>query len=180
MRGSNSVVYGTDAMTVVSLVTRRGRSLRPEFAYSIDGGNFGALRNDVSLGGAAKRFDYFADYTHFRTDNELPNNAFTNGVFAGRFGVALATGTDLSVTVRGKDSDYHSPNATAYFVTPDDSFQTSQYTTVGATVQSQVSDRWRALGRFATTTQRYHSENPTPTATRSIRSASAPTTSGRP
>jgi iron complex outermembrane receptor protein/vitamin B12 transporter len=164
MRGSNSVLYGSDAMTgVVSIVTKRGRTARPEFTYSIDGGNFGSLKNDVSVGGAASRVDYFSQYSYFRTDNDQPNNRFKNGVYAGRFGAALATGTDLSVTIRRKDSDYQSPNAILYYAIPDDSFQTSKYTTVGATVQSQLSDRFRAMGRFNTTEQRYHFENPTPT-----------------
>lgn len=164
MRGSNSVLYGSDAMTgVVSIVTKRGRSLRPELLYSIDGGRFSTLRNDLSIGGAARRVDYFSEYSYLRTDNNSPNNRFKNGVYAGRFGVALASGTDVSVTVRRKDADYQSPSAILFYTTPDDSFQTSKYTTVGATLQSQISDRWRATGRFANTRQRYHFENPAPT-----------------
>lgn len=164
MRGSNSVLYGSDAMTgVVSIVTKRGRSARPEVMYSIDGGRFNTVKNDVSIAGAAKRFDYFSEYSYLRTDNNLPNNRFRNGVYAGRFGVALASGTDLSVTIRRKDSDYQLPGAALFYTTPDDSSQTGKYTTVGATLQSQISDRWRAMGRFATTRQRYHYENPTPT-----------------
>ncbi|MEP7310863.1 MAG: TonB-dependent receptor [Acidobacteriota bacterium] len=163
LRGSNSVLYGSDAMTgVVSILTKQGRTKRPEFTYSIDGGNLGSMRNDLSIGGAANRFDYFSEYSYFRTDNDTPNNRFRNGVYAGRFGVALATGTNLSVTVRRKDSDYQSPNAILFYGVPDDSSQTTGYTTVGATVQSQLSDRWHATGRFSTTNQRYHFTNPTP------------------
>ncbi len=164
LRGSNSVLYGSDAMTgVVSIVTKQGRTRRPEFTYSIDGGNLGSVRNDLSIGGAANRFDYFSEYSYFRTDNDTPNNRFRNGVYAGRFGVALTSGTNLSVTVRRKDSDYQSPNAFLYYGVADDSSQTAGYTTVGATVQSQLSDRWHAMGRFSTTDQSYHFANPTPT-----------------
>ena len=164
MRGANSVLYGSDAMTgVVSIVTKRGRTAMPEFMYSIDGGNLSTLKNDVSIGGVAKRLDYFSEYSHFRTDNDLPNNEFKNGVYAGRFGVALATGTNVSVTVRHNDSDYQSPNAILFNGIPDDSFQTRKYTSVGATLRSQMSDRWRATARFGTTQQRYRFENPTPT-----------------
>jgi len=164
MRGSNSVLYGSDAMTgVVSIVTRRGRSTTPEFSYSLDGGNLGTLRNDASIGGAAKRFDYFSEYSYFRTDNDAPNNRFKNSVYAGRFGAALASGTDLSITIRRKDSDLQLPNALLFTGIADDSFQTSKYTTVGATLESQMSDRWRAIGRVGITEQRYHADNPTPT-----------------
>ena len=164
MRGSNSVLYGSDAMTgVVSVVTRRGRTARPELTYAIDGGNFGTLKNDLSIGGAVKRFDYFSQYSYLRTDNDVANNRFRNGVYAGRFGVALATGTNLTVTLRQKNSDYQSPNAILYYGIADDSSQTSNYTTLGATVQSRLSDRWQAMGRFATTNYGYHYVNASPT-----------------
>ena len=63
LRQTNSVVYGSDALTgVVNITTRRGSSRVPEFQYSIDGGNLGTFRNSISLGGAVKRFDYFSQY----------------------------------------------------------------------------------------------------------------------
>lgn len=164
MRGANSVVYGTDAMTgVVSIVTRQGRTARPQFTYSIDGGNLGSLRNDVSVGGAVKRFDYYSEYSYFKTDNDVPNNTFDNGVFAGRFGLAIATGTDLSVTIRRNDSDYQSPNASLFFGMSDDSAQANNYTTIGTRLRSQLSDRWLATTRFSSTRQNYRFENPAPT-----------------
>src|SRR5260370_39021045 len=50
MRGSNSVLYGTDALTgVVSLTTKRGSTRIPEAAFSIDGANLGTSRADESL-----------------------------------------------------------------------------------------------------------------------------------
>ncbi len=76
MRGSNSVLYGTDALTgVVSLTTKRGSTRIPEAAFSIDGGNLGTSRADGSLGGAVTRFDYFSEFSHLQTDNKVPNNS---------------------------------------------------------------------------------------------------------
>ena len=64
LRQTNSVVYGSDALTgVVNITTRRGSSRVPEFQYSIDGGNLSTFRNSISLGGAVKRFDYFSQST---------------------------------------------------------------------------------------------------------------------
>ena len=61
LRQTNSVVYGSDALTgVVNITTRRGSSRVPEFQYSIDGGNLSTFRNSISLGGAVRRFDYFS------------------------------------------------------------------------------------------------------------------------
>ena len=41
---------------------------------SIDGGDLGTNRQDVSVGGVVRRFDYFADVSRFKTDNSVPNN----------------------------------------------------------------------------------------------------------
>jgi len=163
LRQSNSVLYGSDALSgVVNVTTKRGRTLVPEAAYSIDGGNFGTLRQDVSGGGAFKRFDYFSDYSHFRTDNDLPNNAYRNGTYAGRFGVALGKATDLSGTVRRLDTTYGSPNAFLFFGVPDDTTQTADATFVGLTASSQISPRLQTVVRFASMQDHNRYDNQTP------------------
>ena len=90
LRGSNSVLYGSDAMTgVVSIATRAAARGSPELTASVDGGNLGTrTARTSSVGGAVERFDYFAGFSHFTTDNNVPNNAYRNNTFAGRFGVA--------------------------------------------------------------------------------------------
>ena len=90
MRQTNSVMYGSDALAgVVSIKTKRGRTRVPEFTYAADGGNLGTWTSDAGIGGVAKRFDYYSTYRRFETDNDVPNNSYTNGTYAGRFGVAL-------------------------------------------------------------------------------------------
>jgi vitamin B12 transporter len=74
LRQANSVVYGADALAgVVNIETRRGETRIPEARVSLDGGNLGTLRSAASLAGAAGRFDYFSEYSHFSTDNNLPH-----------------------------------------------------------------------------------------------------------
>ena len=51
-------------------------------------GNFGTNHESASLGGTVGRFDYFGEFAHLGTDNDLPNNKYRNKTFAGRFGVA--------------------------------------------------------------------------------------------
>ena len=110
LRGSNSVIYGSDAMTgVVNITTRRGRTRIPELTASLDGGNLGTSHEDVSVGGAVRRFDYFAGVSHLQTDNSVPNNAYRNNTVATRFGVMLGTNTDLSGTVRWIDAALRQP-----------------------------------------------------------------------
>ena len=63
LRQTNSVIYGSDALTgVVDITTRRGTSRVPSLEYLIDGGNLGTFNNALSFGGAYKRFDYFSQY----------------------------------------------------------------------------------------------------------------------
>jgi vitamin B12 transporter len=168
LRGSNSVIYGSDAMTgVVSITTRRGRSSMPELTASVDGGNFATSHEDVAVGGAIRRFDYFADVSHLQTDNSVPNNAYRNTTFASRFGVMLGTHTDLSGALRRIDARYGSPNAIDYYGIADDSFRTRGTTYASVSAQSQVTDRWQSTVRFGVADQAYHNENPAPTGTRS-------------
>jgi len=174
LRGSNSVIYGSDAMTgVVNITTRRGRSRIPELTASVDGGNLATSHEDVSVGGAIRRFDYFAGVSHLQTDNRVPNNAYRNNTAASRFGVMLGTNTDLSGTVRWIDTNYGSPNAFDFFGVADDSFQTRRSTYASVAAQSQITNRWQSTVRFGVADQAYHNENPAPTGTRSDPSAFA-------
>ncbi len=164
LRQSNSVLYGSDALSgVINISTRRGRSLIPELSYSLDGGNLGTVHQDLSFGGAYKRFDYFSDYSHVRTDNNLPNNGSRNGTYAGRFGVALGKSTDVSATVRRIDTNYGSPNAFDYYGIADDSTHKQNFTFVGVAVQSQIAPRLQTIVRFSSFDLNLHDTNPTPT-----------------
>jgi vitamin B12 transporter len=163
LRQANSVLYGSDALSgVVNITTRRGRTLVPEASYSIDGGDLNTVRQEVSFGGAIKRFDYFSDYSHFNTDNELPNNKYRNGTYAGRFGVSLGHSTDVSGTVRRIDTKYGSPNAFDFFAVPDDQTQTADVTFVGIAAQSQIAPRLQTIVRFASMNEHSRYDNPTP------------------
>jgi len=166
LRQSNSVIYGSDALTgVVSIETRRGRTRVPELLYTLDGGNFGTVHNDIGLGGAVKRFDYFSDYSFFDTDNELPNNGYRNHTYAGRFGVALGGGTDLSATVRHIDTRYGNPNAFDLFQIPDDSSQKNRLTFGSIKASSQWTNRVQSSVRFGMSDQTTNYLNPAATGT---------------
>jgi vitamin B12 transporter len=164
MRGSNSVLFGSDALTgVVSLTTRRGRTRVPEATVAVDGGNLATRHEDLAIGGAVNRVDYFADYSHLRTDNDLPKNAYRNHTLAGRVGVVLGGRTTLTGTLRVIDTDYHSPNAIAFYGIPDDAGQTRRSTYAAVAAESQVTDRWQSTIRAAVADLDYHFINPTPT-----------------
>ena len=166
LRQSNSVIYGSDAMTgVVNIETRRGRTRVPELLYTLDGGNFGTVHNDLAVGGAIKRFDYFSDYSYFDTDNEVPNNGYRNHTYAGRFGVVLGRATDLSGTIRHIDTLYGSPNAFDLFQIPDDSTQKNRLTFGSVAASSQWNNRVQSTVRFGMMDQTRNYLNPAPTGT---------------
>jgi iron complex outermembrane receptor protein/vitamin B12 transporter len=168
LRGSNSVLYGSDALAgVINITTTRGRSHMPAPSVSIDGGNLGTSREEASLGGAVARFDYFGAFSHLQTDNSVPNNAYHNNTFASRFGVILGSNTNLSGTVRHIDTTFGSPNAFDYFGVADDSSQTRKTTYASVAAESQWTNRWSSTARFSVADQQYHLVNPAPTGLRS-------------
>jgi vitamin B12 transporter len=155
LRQTNSVVYGSDALTgVVNITTRRGSTRTPELEYAIDGGNLGTARNSLGFGGAIKRFDYFSQYSYFTTDNHTPNSGYHRGTYAGRFGVALGGGTNLTGTLRRADGTFGSANAFDLYRVADDSTSDTDltYATVGA--DSQLTNKWQSSVRFGSAVQR--------------------------
>jgi len=164
LRQTNSVIYGSDALTgVVNISTKRGTSRVPALDYMIDGGNLGTFNNALSFGGAYKRFDYFSQYSYYTTDNDVPNNGYRNGTYAGRFGVAVSTGTNVSGTVRYLDGRYGSANAFDLYRIADDSVSDTNQTYISLAADSQISPRWQTTVRYGSTNQESLFTNPTPT-----------------
>jgi len=162
VRVANSVIPGTDALAgIVSITSRRGLTRVPEASVSLDGGNLATDREAVSIGGVVQRLDYFSEFSHLGTDNDLPNNPYRNKTYAGHFGYALGRNTELSASLRWIDSSYESPNSISFFNTPDDGFSDSRLHLIGFGAQTQVSDRWTASARVGLSDQREHFHSPT-------------------
>ena len=68
VRGAQSTLYGSDAMTsVVQVWTRTGSTPVPELRFGADGGNFSTAHGYASLAGARGRFDYNLFGSQFNT-----------------------------------------------------------------------------------------------------------------
>jgi iron complex outermembrane receptor protein/vitamin B12 transporter len=164
LRGPNSVLYGSDALSgVVNLTTQRGATPLPELTYSADGGNFSTTRQSASLAGAYRQLDYFSEFSRFDTRNSEPHSAFHNGTFAGNFGWSPLSSTQFRVTGRRTVANSSLPNALDFFGIADDSFQKEQDTYIGASMQNQTTSRWLNQVRYGATRLRSQFENPTPT-----------------
>ena len=105
LRGAQSTLYGSDAMTsVVQIFTRNGTTATPELRFGADGGTFGTAHGFVSLAGARSRFDYdlFAD--QFNTNGQGPNANYTNALQGGNVGVELNQRVQFRLRARHSNS----------------------------------------------------------------------------
>jgi vitamin B12 transporter len=162
--GANSVLYGSDALSgVVNVTSERGDTRTPELKYSVDGGNFGTLHQDVSLGGVFHGFDYFGEFSRFDTQGSLPNDYFHNGTVNANVGWDWNPTTSIRATVRHVAAGLGSPNALDFYGIPDDSFQTNRNTYLGVTAQNQTTTKWHNSVQFAFAQLDSRSVNPSPT-----------------
>src|SRR5271157_1350847 len=73
LRGAQSTLYGSDAMTsVVQLWTRTGTTPLPELRFGADAGNYGTETGYASLAGSHGRFDYNVFGNQFNTAAPAP------------------------------------------------------------------------------------------------------------
>ena len=105
LRGANSTLYGSDAMTsVVQFWSRTGRSFVPELEFGADGGNLGTAHGFASLAGAWKRLDYNLFGDHFATDGSGVNSEYFNSLVGTNLGVAISK--NMTLRFRGRNSQW--------------------------------------------------------------------------
>ena len=115
VRGANSALYGSDAMTgVVQLFTKRGAAAKPEYHFSVEGGSFSTARGSAGLAAQTGRVDYSLDVTGYSTDNDVPNNRFRNTTVSGTAGAAFAHDASLRFVGRVEDGRAGTPGQTAF------------------------------------------------------------------
>jgi len=166
LRGPNSVLYGSDALSgVVNLTSVRGATFRPQLSYSFDAGNFNSLHNDALLGGIFKQFDYFSEFGRYDGGNSSPSPAFHNATYSGNFGWTPGASTELRLTVHRVAAKVDVPNAVDFFGIADNSFQTEDNTYIGVTLQNQTTQHWHNLLRYSAMRQDSQFNNPSPTGT---------------
>ena len=85
LRGTNSVLYGTDALSgVINITTSRGQTRIPaKRRFSVDGGNLGTVaRRRVDWRRGRRASTTSPTFSHLQTDNSVPNNDYRNNTFA--------------------------------------------------------------------------------------------------
>jgi outer membrane cobalamin receptor len=105
VRGAQSTLYGSDAMTsVIQVWTRTGSTHAPELRFGADAGNLGTESGHVSVAGARGRFDYNVFGDQFNTNGSGVNDAYSDSLQGANVGAALSDSVSLRVRFRHSNS----------------------------------------------------------------------------
>jgi len=105
VRGAQSTLYGSDAMTsVVQVWTRAGSTQVPELRFGADGGNLRTASGHASLSGAGGRFDYNVFGDQFNTAGSGVNDAYSDSLEGANVGAKLNDSVALRARVRHANS----------------------------------------------------------------------------
>jgi vitamin B12 transporter len=105
VRGAESVLYGSDAMTsVVQFWTTTGHTRVPEIRFGADGGNYGTARGYGDVAGAVGRFDYNLFGQQDATEGRGIDDAYSNSLEGANVGVALSNNVAARLRVRHANS----------------------------------------------------------------------------
>ena len=105
VRGAQSTLYGSDAMTsVVQVSTRTGSTRVPELRFGADGGNFETANGYASLAGARGRFDYNIFGNQFNTKGSGVNDAYSDSLEGANVGARVNDSASLRFHFRHSNS----------------------------------------------------------------------------
>ena len=105
LRGAQSTLYGSDAMTsVVQTWSRIGNTPVPELRFGADAGNYGTENGYASLAGANGRFDYNVFGNQFNTSGSGPNDDYSNSLEGANLGAKLNDWASLRLRTRHDNS----------------------------------------------------------------------------
>jgi len=105
LRGAQSTLYGSDAMTsVVQMWTRTGSTRVPELRFGADGGNLETANGYASVAGARSIFDYNLFGDQFNTSGQGVNDVYSNSLQGANVGAALSPQVGLRIRFRHSNS----------------------------------------------------------------------------
>jgi vitamin B12 transporter len=105
LRGTQSTLYGSDAMTsVLQVWTRTGSTAVPELRFGGDGGNFGTANGFASVAGARDRFDYNVFGNQFNSNGLGVNDAYSDSLVGANLGMAITDHAALRMRLRHNNS----------------------------------------------------------------------------
>ncbi|HEY4008732.1 MAG TPA: TonB-dependent receptor [Acidobacteriaceae bacterium] len=148
-RGPNSAIYGTDAGAgVISIETPHGTTSIPVVNYSGDVGTLYSWRNELTVGGTAQKFDYFAAFSRFDTSNALANDEFHAVTSAANIGYAFNGNGDVRFTIRNLTAAQGLPGAYDFYNLTNTAKQGDQDLFSGLTGEYTTHFNWHNLVRY--------------------------------
>ena len=148
VRGSQSALFGSDAMTsAIQFITHRGSTSTPEFELSGEGGSFASHRETARLSGLARWFDYSTSFGYYKTDGRFTNSDYLNRSASANLGFQLAPSADLRITSRWNNSTLGVPGPTAILFA-DDQRQKHHDLSLAATLNLKTTSRIHQTARF--------------------------------
>jgi vitamin B12 transporter len=149
VRGAQSALYGSDAMTgVLQFVTRRGTTETPELDISTEGGSFGFNRERAGIAGAFGRFDYAGSFAYLGTNGRDRNDDYANRTASTNLGYRMGSRGQLRLTARSENSGLGVPGATAvFFPDPDERAERRRIVT-GVRLDDQTTRIWHQSVAF--------------------------------
>lgn len=101
LRGAQSTLYGSDAMSsVVQVWSNTGSTPKPELRFGSDAGNYGTENGYASLAGASGAFDYNVFANQFNTTGSGPNDDYSNSLEGANVGAKLNDWSSLRLRMR--------------------------------------------------------------------------------
>jgi vitamin B12 transporter len=161
VRGAESAIYGTDAVSgVIQFFTHRGSTRIPEFSVFGEGGDFSTGRGGAQLSGLLGKFDYSAAASYMQTDGQGPNDDFINRTLSGNFGYTFNDDNQLRLTIRNNTSDAGIPGQTVF--TPPSLYQRygQEIFSAGARWNFSTGKHWRHEISGGESYTRQSSDNP--------------------
>jgi len=150
IRGSQSAIYGSDAMTgVLQLFTHRGSTSVPEFEFAGEGGSFAFNRQFTRLSGSNGAFDYSASFTRLSDNGRDRNDDYQNRIASTNLGYAINSRMQMRLTARSENSGLGAPGATASFYPDPDERAKRRRITTGLRLDDQTTKGWRQSLSFA-------------------------------
>lgn len=162
VRGAESALFGSDAMTgVVQVFTRRGTTSRPRLGLLAEGGNFGTVRGAADFSGVLGRFDYSLAAARFHSDGQEANDVFRLTTLSGNFGFAFSPRNSLRLTLRSASSHMGVPGQTVFTPPNLDQQNAQRNFLAGLAWQFSTTEKWEHRLSVTETYLRQNSENPT-------------------
>ncbi|MDH5466809.1 MAG: TonB-dependent receptor [Candidatus Aminicenantes bacterium] len=110
LRGPQSTLYGSDALSgVVNIITRKGQG-EPRFSFSSSGGTYDTFASNAGVSGGGKKTHYSLGASYFRSDGfsaasasyegNKEKDGYQNLTLSGRFGYLISDSLELDIILK--------------------------------------------------------------------------------